>query len=297
VKAQEELFDRVLFRPADLESAIVPISSWRKNWMLIYDVGAHKGEDTDYFLKKGFRVVAVEADPALARALRDRFAPAILSRQLTVVEAAVADEAGEIEFFHNEGNTVWGTIHQDWAERNEKLGAPSSRVQVRAVRFEDLLGEYGVPYYLKVDIEGADMLCVSALASIRDKPMFVSLESTKTSWADLLNEFDVLDSLGYKRFQVVNQAKVEEQSEPNPPREGSYSGHKFQFGSTGLFGNDLPGPWLTKVQALRKYAPIFLQYKFFGDNTRGERFMWRFPKKYQRIVLPVWYDTHAALAR
>jgi FkbM family methyltransferase len=264
--------------------------------MLIFDVGAHKGEDTEYFLKKGFRVVAVEADPVLARALRDRFAPGILSGQLAVVEAAVADKAGEIEFFQNEQSTVWGTIHQDWAERNDKMGAPSSRVKVRAVRFEDLLGEYGVPYYLKVDIEGADMLCVSALASMSDKPKFLSVESTKTSWADLLKEFDVLESLGYKRFQVVNQARIEEQLEPHPPREGSFSGHKLQFGSSGLFGNDLPGPWLTKAQAIRRYAPIFLQYKFLGDNTRGSRFMGRFPKKYQRMVVPDWYDTHAALA-
>ena len=26
---------------------------------LIYDVGAHRGEDTEFYLKKGFRVVAI----------------------------------------------------------------------------------------------------------------------------------------------------------------------------------------------------------------------------------------------
>jgi hypothetical protein len=34
---------------------------------LIYDFGMHDGADTDYYLRKGFRVVAVEADPLLAR--------------------------------------------------------------------------------------------------------------------------------------------------------------------------------------------------------------------------------------
>ena len=29
---------------------------------LIYDVGMHRGEDTAFYLRKGFRVVAVEAD-------------------------------------------------------------------------------------------------------------------------------------------------------------------------------------------------------------------------------------------
>ena len=32
---------------------------------LIYDVGAHKGENSDFYLRLGFRVVAVEANPML----------------------------------------------------------------------------------------------------------------------------------------------------------------------------------------------------------------------------------------
>jgi hypothetical protein len=35
---------------------------------LIFDVGFHRGEDTDFYLKKGFRVVAVEATGAEASA-------------------------------------------------------------------------------------------------------------------------------------------------------------------------------------------------------------------------------------
>ena len=54
-------------------------------------------------------------------------------------------------------------------------------------------------------------------------------------------------------------------------------------------------PLLAKAQAIREYAPLFLRYKFFGDNTRGQHLMWRFPKKYQRMLIPDWYDTHAAL--
>ena len=34
---------------------------------LIYDVGFHQGEDTAYYLKKGFRVVAFEAHPTWRR--------------------------------------------------------------------------------------------------------------------------------------------------------------------------------------------------------------------------------------
>src|SRR5260221_7698885 len=33
---------------------------------VIYDVGAHRGEDAAFYLQKGFAVVAVEANPLLA---------------------------------------------------------------------------------------------------------------------------------------------------------------------------------------------------------------------------------------
>jgi hypothetical protein len=42
---------------------------------LIYDIGLHKGEDSEFYLKKGFRVVAIEALPSLTLflfATRDR---------------------------------------------------------------------------------------------------------------------------------------------------------------------------------------------------------------------------------
>ena len=260
---------------------------------IVYDVGAHKGEDTDYYLKKGFKVVAIEANPSLAARLRENFASAVASGQLDVVEAAVADQDGEVEFFVNE-MSVWGTIRENWAERNQKLGKPSKKIKVPAVSFAKLLQRHGVPYCLKIDIEGADMLCVHALATTPARPKFLSIESSKTSWRDLLAEFNTLQALGYHRFKVVNQAQVQQQQEPNPAREGKFAGHGFPRDSTGMFGNDLPGPWLSRRQALLKYAVIFLQYKLFGDATLGERIARKLPTPVRTLLLPDWFDTHAA---
>jgi 16S rRNA A1518/A1519 N6-dimethyltransferase RsmA/KsgA/DIM1 with predicted DNA glycosylase/AP lyase activity len=52
---------------------------------LIYDVGAHKGEDTDFYLKKGFSVVAIEADPTLFSLLSERFDQHIELGKLTLL--------------------------------------------------------------------------------------------------------------------------------------------------------------------------------------------------------------------
>ena len=56
---------------------------------LIYDVGMHRGEDTDFYLKRGHRVVGVEANPNLVVELKARFRSEIGSGQLRIIDKAV----------------------------------------------------------------------------------------------------------------------------------------------------------------------------------------------------------------
>ena len=44
---------------------------------LIYDIGAHKGDDAAFYLAKGFRVISVEAHPTHASVIRRRFSSEI----------------------------------------------------------------------------------------------------------------------------------------------------------------------------------------------------------------------------
>jgi FkbM family methyltransferase len=76
-----------------------------------------------------------------------------------LIEAAIAEKPGEITFFLNR-NSVWGTIRPQWAERNKSLGSECITVKVNAIMFSDVLAAHGTPYYLKIDIEGADLLCL-----------------------------------------------------------------------------------------------------------------------------------------
>ena len=41
---------------------------------VVMDIGVSEGNDTAFYLAKGFQVVAVEADPGMCRTLRSRFA-------------------------------------------------------------------------------------------------------------------------------------------------------------------------------------------------------------------------------
>ncbi|OQP60268.1 hypothetical protein [Niastella populi] len=52
---------------------------------LIYDFGAHKGDDSGWYLQPGYREVAVEASPQLAKELERKFNLAIVTGKMTGV--------------------------------------------------------------------------------------------------------------------------------------------------------------------------------------------------------------------
>ena len=110
------------------------------------------------------------------------------------------------------------------------------------------------------------MLCLEGLFAKTDRPKYVSLESSKTSFDDLLKEFYVLQKLGYRKYKIVPQHRIEEQRLPNPAREGQFIDHVFQSHSSGAFGRELPGKWLSLEQALKEYMRIFKKYRTVGDS-------------------------------
>src|SRR5207249_2342062 len=117
---------------------------------LIYDVGMHDGGDAAFYLSKGFRVVAVEANPALVERARLRFASELESRRLTILNVAITLEAGPVEFWVSEKNDGWSSLDRRAASRQDSRCHP---IILEGKLFGDILAEYGVPYYAKIDIE------------------------------------------------------------------------------------------------------------------------------------------------
>lgn len=262
---------------------------------LVFDVGLHRAEDTRFYLAKGFDVVAVEAMPALAMRVAAELAPFVDAGQLTIENVAIAETTGTVPFFVNPASE-WGTIRPEWAERNSQIGSPSTEcIDVAATTFGALLERHGVPHFLKIDIEGADRLCLEALDP-GESPTYLSIESEKLSWAGLVEEFDLLESKGYHAFKVVPQHKVPHQRPPEPAREGRHVPWRFALGASGLFGDEAPGRWLTRAQALAKYRLVFARYALYGDTgllpKHGRGALLRLPFR----VLggsAGWFDTHA----
>jgi FkbM family methyltransferase len=69
------------------------------NPKLIYDVGMHNGDDTAYYLRRGFRVVAIEPNPTLVATASERFCREIEAGELKILNVGVAAEDGELPFW------------------------------------------------------------------------------------------------------------------------------------------------------------------------------------------------------
>jgi FkbM family methyltransferase len=269
---------------------------------LIFDVGLHKGEDTDFYLKKGFKVVAFEADPDLVAHCRDHFQQPIADHRLRIIEGAVAPEpAGErIAFYKNLQKSEWGTIDQRWVERNEQFGTRSVKIEVGRVDLAEIFRTHGIPFYLKIDIEGADHLVLDELGRFEDRPRYISMEAEKVDFSQLVSELNLLKRLGYRTFKPVQQASIPGTRIATTTLWGEPLHHVFVDGASGPFGEDLSGRWSNYSECLRRFRAIFGLYRLFGDdgivhNFPGGMRVTRLLSRMYRRQFPGWYDIHASL--
>jgi FkbM family methyltransferase len=214
---------------------------------LVFDVGANAGQDTEAFLARGLRVVAVEANPKLCADMRKRFADEISDGRLVIVDKAISGSKTVI-FHLNSADLAWGAISASYAARGQALAGKIERTEVETTTLTEIIRARGSPRYLKVDIEGADILCLLGLFHA-DPPPFISIERP-ASFGEQRLAFDLLRRLGYTRFQIVEQTKA-------PDRRHLTS--DFRRGDIGVFGAELPdGAWtgIDRVLALNCWIAL-----------------------------------------
>jgi FkbM family methyltransferase len=216
-------------------------------------------------------VVAIEADPRLAKSAAERFRTQISSGQLRILNIGIAAEEGELPFWICETHSEWSSFDRKNASR---YGYSHHEVMVPCRRFASVLEEFGVPHYLKVDIEGNDILCLQDLNSQR-LPKFMSMEIAGRP--DLIT---LMAGRGFKRFKAISQynflpielppspeqrryERVQWMSQTRNPlirgfrlfggrgwlnrqlnRSRKHADWTFPYGCSGPFGEDLPGRWL-----------------------------------------------------
>jgi len=206
------------------------------NAKLIIDIGMSEGNDTAFYLAKGFDVVGVEADPITFSTLEARFQQEIASKRLTLVHAAASARGGEtVEFWRNDTHQGLSSTYKD-GQASE--GGRQTKYDVKTVSWRELRLVRHVPYYLKLDVEGAETPFLQSMFGAAELPQYISVEAHSFSPVQLV--FD----LGYRRFKLVSQTILHTFEIPDPSLEGDLVSQPNWHHASGPFGQELPGEWV-----------------------------------------------------
>ena len=209
--------------------------------LLIFDLGFHKGDDTYFYLSKGHRVIAVEANPELVIKGRKRFKHML---KFVLINKAISYDNDIIKFYIHPIHSDWSSCDKSYAERD---GIPSKEVSVESTSLIKLCEEYGVPHYLKVDIEGRELFVAEQLNELKHKPEYVSFETGRTNYLQILL---MLYNAGYRKFQLRNQL----------------NNSKYSSGSFGIY---LPNDkWLDYQEVLYRYRK-YVELKNIDSEELG----------------------------
>ena len=248
----------------------------------ILDIGANNGDDTAYYLHCGCTVVAVDANPLLCRELEERFAPERAAGRAVILNVGVAHAGTEsARFWRNLDNSLWSSFMPELAARN---GTRTEPVEVPCRTLASLVTEYGPMHYIKIDVEGYDLVCLETLTP-ETAPPYISAELFNGMHAEKLA---VLRALGYRRFKLIcgetlstaapifkmdlGSRLLRKTCSLFPPALDvlhrlpvwarpdriefdnfrKTAPYPFPEGATGAFGEDTPGKWLDYDAARRR---------------------------------------------
>jgi FkbM family methyltransferase len=172
---------------------------------LVYDVGANVGNRTKVFLKLGARVVAFEPQNECADFLKK-----VLKKEpnFTLVRKAVGDRESSGQMFLGEAS-VLSTLSEQWMQFAKESGRFDqhkwNRTQpVLISTLDKAIQDFGVPSFIKIDVEGYEFVALSGLSQPIDH---ISIEFAAESIESTLKCIDYISLLSPKVVFQISQGE------------------------------------------------------------------------------------------
>jgi FkbM family methyltransferase len=175
---------------------------------LVFDIGANVGTMTRVFASLGAKVVAVEPNADCARHIELTTSRAAVE----VLEAAVGEANGVAVLKVSDRKDKMSSLSAEWREAvtNENQGYTGQwnrDVTVPMVTVDALIGRYGMPAYIKVDVEGYEAQVLKGLSMC---PPLLSFEFNRVILEPMLRvlEKPIFDGAKFN-YTLVDPVKFE----------------------------------------------------------------------------------------
>jgi len=131
---------------------------------LCFDIGANVGNRTAVFLSLGANVVSVEPVKETCDILKEKFKA---NKRVTILQTAIGSKIGEKDIYISNYSEV-STLSEAFIEKykvQKKYNVEwnSSRV-TKVDTIDNLISEYGVPAFCKIDVEGYEKEVLEGLS-------------------------------------------------------------------------------------------------------------------------------------
>lgn len=167
---------------AELEMRTNFYSQFVKDGDLYFDVGANVGNRVAPMLRVGAKVIAVEPQKFCVKRLRSLFGNKI------VIEYTGLGAQEEIRDFYVSNQSVLSTFSTEQIEKTKDGRFKTSRwkpTTMRITTMDALIRKYGVPAFVKVDVEGFEFEVLKGLST---PVQMISLEYTVPEMSNVLSD-------------------------------------------------------------------------------------------------------------